>query len=91
VTRLTIIRSEALLGSLSEFVLRERKDRSKSARYSDDQIRELKDFVSRHPVRSPYGSVRQLATSLGIDKKCAHMAIYRLRLGKAPIYWRALG
>jgi hypothetical protein len=89
--RLTIIRSDALLNSLNGFALRKRKPRDRSGRYSDDQIRELKDFVWRYPGRSPYGSVLQLATSLGIDKKCAHMAVCRLRRKKAPAYWRALG
>jgi hypothetical protein len=90
-TRLTIIRTDALLDSLNRFLLRRRKTRGKRDRYSDDQIRELKDFASRYPVRSPYGSLVRLAISLGIDQKSANMAIGRLRRGTAPAYWHASG
>jgi hypothetical protein len=48
--RLTIIRSDALLNSLNGFALRKRKPRDRGGRYSDDQIRELKDFVGVIPV-----------------------------------------
>ena len=90
-TRATIIRTDALLDSLNRFPFRRRKTRGKRDRYSDDQIRELKDFASRYPLRSPYGSLVRLATSLGIDQKSANMAIGRLRRGKAPVYWDTSG
>jgi hypothetical protein len=84
---LCIAGTDALLDTLRKFV--PRKTRSKSALYSDDQISGMKDFASRYPVRSPYGSVLRLAASLGIGQKSANLAIGRLRRGESPDYWDA--